>query len=774
VRTARAGIGLAALMLALVAAWRLWLLLGAHVPAAPAFADVRARHRTSDVLVLDRHGRTIHEIRIDPERRRLAWLPLSDISPALIAAVLASEDRRFHAHGGVDVRAVAAAARDRLRGRPLRGASTITMQLATLLSHGDRDPGPARPAGGGNALRRKWRQMRLAWRIEAGWTKQEILEAYLNLVTYRGEIQGISAAARELFGKAAHGLDEAESAVLAALLRAPNAPSAPLARRAWAVMRARRAPVPVGFEPDRAGPGAREAVRAAVDRALHATSQPVRRVFLAPHAALRAVRGDGSAAAVPPPPGVTTTLDAGAQRVAVEALRRHLSAVRHEHVQDGAVLAVDNASGDVLVYVGGSGDLSSARHVDGIRARRQAGSTLKPFLYGLALDRRLITPASLLEDTPLDVPVTGGVYRPRNYDEAFRGLVSARTALASSLNVPAVRTLGLLGEDAALEQLRRLGFDGLTEAGDFYGPSMALGSVDVSLWELVAAYRALARGGVWNSSRLVPHGPVQPERRVYSERAAFLVSSILSDRESRSVTFGLENVLGTRFWSAVKTGTSKEMRDNWCVGYSRRYTVGVWVGNFSGAPMRNVSGVTGAAPVWAEVMNWLHRAEPSAPPSPPAGLRAAPVAFPGGAEADRVEWFIAGTEPGPLPRADGDEAGGAGAGPVAARGREAGVAASRPPLAGGHPRIISPVSGTIIALDPDIPAAHERLVFEARDVAASLRWVLDGRDLGAARDLVTWAPARGRHTLLLVDEAGRAVDRATFEVRGSGRRAAAR
>jgi penicillin-binding protein 1C len=431
--------------------------------------------------------------------------------------------------------------------------------------------------------------------------------------------------------------------------------------------------------------------------------------------------------------------------VTAGALARPLAADRAQRVQDGAVLVVDNSSGDVLAYVGGSGDLSSARHVDGIRARRQAGSTLKPFLYGLALEQRLLTPASLVEDTPLDVAVAGGVYQPRNYDEAFRGLVSVRTALASSLNVPAVRTLGLVGEDAALEQLRRLGFDGLTEAGDFYGPSMALGSADVSLWELVNAYRALARGGLWSSSKLLAGDPEAAERRVYSERAAFLVSSILSDRETRSATFGLENPLATRFWAAVKTGTSKEMRDNWCVGYSRRYTVGVWVGNFSGEPMRNVSGVTGAAPVWAEVMAWLHRSAASVPPAPPAGLQAAPVSFPGAGEADRVEWFIAGTEP----RADA------------------------PAVAGGHPRITVPVAGTIIAIDPDIPDDRQRMVFEATHAGPSVRWVLDGGDLGPGRDLVVWRPLPGRHTLALVDEGARVVDRVRFEVRGIARRAAA-
>src|SRR5206468_9007245 len=166
-----------------------------------------------------------------------------------------------------------------------------------------------------------------------------------------------------------------------------------------------------------------------------------------------------------------------------------------------------------------------------------------------------------------------------------------------------------------------------------YGPSLALGSADVSLWELVSAYRTLANGGMQSELRLVPdRRNAVSTSRVLSQEAAYLVSDVLSDREARSDTFGLESALATRYWSAVKTGTSKEMRDNWCVGYSRRYTVGVWVGNFGGEPMRNVSGVTGAAPVWTEVMAWLHGAVPSPPPAAPAGVVAAPVAFPGAVE----------------------------------------------------------------------------------------------------------------------------------------------
>ena len=213
-----------------------------------------------------------------------------------------------------------------------------------------------------------------------------------------------------------------------------------------------------------------------------------------------------------------------------------------------------------------------------------------------------------MDDTPLDIAVLNGIYQPKNYDSEFRGLVTSRVALASSLNVPAVRTLSLVGIEPFLSKLRQLGIKDLNESGDFYGPSLALGSADVSLWELVNAYRTLANEGAWSELHLSPEAEYFPKpKRIFSKEGAFLVSDILSDREARSSTFGLENPLATRFWTAVKTGTSKDMRDNWCIGYSRKYTVGVWVGNFSGEPMWNVSGITGAAPIWIEMMNWLHR-----------------------------------------------------------------------------------------------------------------------------------------------------------------------
>ena len=609
-------------------------------PVVPGFDAVRARWRPSDAQLLDRHGEPIHELRVDAHGRRLAWTPLAAISPALEDAVIASEDRRFLSHHGVDFAAIARAALGRLAGRRRGGASTLTMQLAAML-----DPRLARAGARRHTVMQKLRQMLAALALERRWSKAQILEAYLNLVTYRGEIEGVGAAARVLFGKAPSGIDAAEAVVLAALIKAPNARAAALERRAEALRLA------MTTEPRADSSGEREVasaqvpraqitsaqVTSAIDRALAARPRDFTRVTLAPRVAEQLLR-DGRLTA-------ESTLDRDLQAFTLDALRRHVAEVHDRNVDDGAVVVVENSTGAVWAYVGGTGALSSAPYVDGVRAMRQPGSALKPFLYAFALERRLLTPVSLLEDTPLELPEQRGLYRPLDYDREFRGLVSMRTALASSLNVPAVRTIDMVGVEAFTGQLRALGFEGIVEQGDYYGAALALGSADVRLWDLVNAYRTLANGGRYSAMRLMNDGAPEPTRQIYSPATAFLISDILADRASRAATFGLENALATRFWSAVKTGTSKDMRDNWCVGYTARFTVGVWVGNFSGASMHDVTGITGAAPVWLDVMNYLDQRFGGGAIARPAGVTARMVEFPGTVEPSRKEWFIAGTEP---------------------------------------------------------------------------------------------------------------------------------
>ena len=284
-----------------------------------------------------------------------------------------------------------------------------------------------------------------------------------------------------------------------------------------------------------------------------------------------------------------------------------------------------------------------------------------------------------------------------------------------------------------------LGFDDVTEDGDFYGYSLALGSAEVSLWQLTNAYRSLANGGRWSPLRL-QRATGTAATPLLDPAASYLVADVLADPLARSVTFGLESPLSSRHWAAVKTGTSKDMRDNWCIGFTDRYTIGVWVGNFDGSAMRDVSGVTGAAPVWLEMVNYLHRRFASNAPAAPRGVVRTQVHFDQDVEPARMEAFLAGTE-------------------------TAHIAAKS--AAAIHAGIAYPGNGTIIALDPDIPESVQRVRFVIAPRVAGYRWRLNGEEMGPSDEPMFWVPRFGSHILALLDQSGAAVDQVRFEVRGS-------
>lgn len=696
-----------ALLLLLPLAVLLWLQAATRPGAPPGYEATRAAWRPSDAQLLDRHGALLHSLRLDYMARRGNWVALRDISPALIDAVLQAEDRRFREHGGVDVLAVAGALRDRFAGGIKRGASTLEMQLAAQLD-AQLAAGAAR-----RGLLDKLRQMRSARALAQRWTKDQTLEAYLNVVSYRGELQGIAAAAAALLGKPASALTQPEARVLAALLRAPQAAPETVARRACAL-----------------SPQGDCAAERRLALALPSASAATSDAGLAPHLARRLLRMPGERR--------ISTLDARLQALARQALDAQLRQLDGERVRDAAAVIVDNASGEVLAYVGSAGRSSRAPQVDGARALRQAGSTLKPFLYSLAIEHGWLTAASLLDDAPLALEAGSGLYRPQNYDQDYRGLVSLRHALAGSLNIPAVRTLLISGIGTFRERLHALGYTGgLTESGEYYGYSLALGSVEVSLLEQVNAYRTLANGGRHAPLRFAADEPAATPRAIISPQAAWIVSDILADRAARAISFDLDGPLSTPYWSAVKTGTSKNLRDNWCIGYSARHTVGVWVGNFEGDAMRTVSGITGAGPAWREIMDALHQKDDAAPPPPP-GLLRQRVHYADGAQTAREEWFVAGTQ-------------------------TATVAAAAPTPA--RARLVSPAAGSFIALDPDIPLDHQHIALRAEPASSALRLRLDGRDLGDAGSAHLWTPLPGEHRLALLDAQARELDAVTFTVR---------
>ena len=743
----------------------------------PRFEEVKSAFQSSDVQIVDRNGELLHSLRADKSVRRGRWVALADISPALRTAMVLSEDKRFYEHSGVDWRAVSSAAWGNVWNTKTRGASTITMQLAGLL---DED---LKTATGSRSVLQKVGQTVSAQLLERSWRKDQILEAYLNNVPFRGEMVGIDALSRTLFGKAAHGLDDREAAVTAALVRAPNARPAAVAQRACGVLKVMQPTVKTDCV------GLDLYVDAALQRKEFDASSGI-----APHVARKVLtvrpelvegsldlkkastgsaRTDGVKTELART--ITTTLRAPLQRFAVQTLDRHLRELQSRHVEDGAIVVLDNATGAVLAWVGSSGELGRSGEVDFVTALRQPGSTLKPFLYAQAIAERRLTAASLLEDSPTHIQTAGGLYIPQNYDRQFKGWVSVRTALGSSLNVPAVRTLVMVSPDAFAKQLKTLGLP-LKEAGDFYGYSLALGSAEVSLLNLTNAYRSLANGGRASPTYITVPTPltVRPEfvegavglkastgsaRTVVVQsvqaidpRAAFIVSDILSDTNARARTFGSDSVLATRFWSAVKTGTSKDMRDNWAVGYSQRYTVGVWVGNASGAAMWDVSGTTGAAPVWAAVMQFLHQNQASKAPPAPANIVQVQAQFSqngsSAVEAARQEWFLAGTEQSQF-----------------AINKIAAQAVNTPDISINNARITSPVSGTIIALDPDIPPNRQRVSFQAE--GQGVAWLIDGKPFAKGAN-AKWLPWPGRHVVQLVDAKGVKLDEIKLEVRGAG------
>ncbi len=674
----------------------------------------------SKAKLLDRRGEILQTVRMDLRQRRAEWVSLDGMSPAFLSTVLRAEDQRFYSHSGVDGVAIVHAVWQNLRRNSSgtkRGASTLSMQLAGQLV---RAQTPAASSSNRRSVQEKLMQMRAAWALERTASKKEILEAYLNTVSFRGELQGIAAASRGLFGKHPNGLNQRESAVLASLLSTPQASSAMVAKRACRLLANDCEPLlmPVTY--------------------LNRPQSFAEHDQLAPHVGVR-LREQLNAGST-----LATTLDARVQRMAHMHLQEQLRELQEQRVEDGAVVVLDNASGDVLAYVGSSGKLSSAEHVDAAMALRQAGSTLKPFLYGLAIEQKRLTAASLLDDSSLAIATADAQYLPRNYGNDFKGWVSVRRALASSLNVPAVRTLALLDPDDFVQRLRDVGLQSVSQDAGYYGYSLALGSADVRLLDLTNAYRTLANHGMVSAVRFTQQ--LRPQaQRVMNAGSAQIVNDILADNEARALAFGLDSALRMPFRVSAKTGTSKDMRDNWALGFSRDFTVGVWVGNASGRPMKGVSGVSGAAPVWRAIMLGLHSLQAQHQTALPVSLlvQRTAVQFVGISESSRDELFLHGTEMNEVKLAQAGLSQGAGA---------------------GH--IVQPLPGAIYSMDPDIPLSRQLLMLKQQ--AGTGRWEMDGKLLGS-QQRQAWQLTPGRHHLVLRANNGKMLDEVRFEVREPAR-----
>jgi len=529
-----------------------------------------------------------------------------------VAALLAAEDARFFSHPGLDPWAILRASLSALKaGQIVSGASTLTQQLArTELRDVPR------------WVRKFW-EMSLALRLEAEYDKDELLELYVNRVHFGPKVLGVRAASERYFGKELKQLDLSEAATLAGLVRGPTLydlerrPELAKRRRDRILLRLRQRAVYSDEVLDRA---------LATPLVLHAyppwTGAPhwVRTILE------RAPKNQTD---------LLTPLDLRLQIELEGIARSHLLRLKNFEASALSIVVVDNHTSEILAYVG-SPDFHSTElsgQVDGVLALRQPGSALKPFLYAAAVDQLGLDGTSVLLDEPLSFAGPDGYWEPQNYDHKFRGPVTIRRALANSLNVPAVQVLSRLGFESGLEALHRFGFDSLAEPALHYGPALALGAGEVTLVELASAYSALARGGSQRSLRFLKNEAQGREQVACSPRAAAEISDILQDAAARREVFGKSRDFEFPYPVSTKTGTSKGYRDAWSMGYNHEITVGVWVGNFDGRPMRLGSGSGSAGPIFHEVFERsLARARElfvergRAPPSPlPASSLNAPV-----------------------------------------------------------------------------------------------------------------------------------------------------
>jgi len=588
----------------------------------PYFAPIRATDIAQNQLATqfsDRNGLSLGTL-LTRDQEHTSVVPLNQVSPQFTHAILAAEDGSFYHHGALDMKAIIRASKEAIHAkRIVSGASTITMQLARML-----DPVPRTFSG-------KLSEIWLSWRLVAGMNKDEILSAYINRLPMGGNIYGVEAAARIYFSIPASELNLAQASLLAAI---PNNPTYFNPYEHWERLKQRQKYVLNRMVQEKYISGA-NAARTSAEKVVFQSRQ--QGIIAAPHFLF------WLANQIPPNKPykadvIRTTINRPLQQFVEAQVQQVISSLAANNVHDAAALVIDNRTGEVLAYVGSPDYFNQAKlgRNDGVQALRQPGSTLKPFVYELALEKGLIRPNTILADVPAHYAIPGAkLYSPTDYTESFLGPVRVRIALANSLNVPAVRVLEKVGVETFLKRLHQLGFEHLNQTPEHYGLGLTLGSGEVSLWELARAYVTMARLGdatplvsTFSNSplpgtdainRVSPHSPL-PNHTIWQ-----LITNILSDNHARATAFGVDSVLNLPFPVAVKTGTSSNFRDTWTVGFTTDYTVATWVGNFNGEPMRQVSGVTGAAPLWNRIMLHLHEHQEPAGFPPPEGLVQLPV-----------------------------------------------------------------------------------------------------------------------------------------------------
>lgn len=592
--------------------------------------------------VTDRNGVLLREF-LNDQHGRGQWRPLSEIARDLQEATIAVEDKRFRLHPGVDPVAVIRAVVQNLGSGSLKsGGSGITQQVIRNVYH--------HPRTIAYKILEAWYSLRL----ERMMSKEEILEQYLNRAPYGNQLFGVEAASRHYFQKSARNLSLAESALLAAL---PNAPSflnpyinfPAVMKRQKSVLRFMR-----------------EQERISEDEYLRAVAQPI--ILIPPEGNFRAPHAVEMAAVevrrFPEVALVQTTIDYPLQQKLQQLVRNQLTQLVKKNVTNASIVVIENRTGDIHALVGSANyfDSDHSGQVNGALALRQPGSSIKAFTYGLAIEAG-ISAAEVIPDIPTQIPDVQGDYVPENYDKRYHGPVRLRTALACSYNIPAVRVLQKLGIGRLYDRLQLVGISSLDQSPAFYGYGLTLGNADVRLLELTNAYASFANKGTWNPWELIESARtvdgadaraflIRPQsRQVTDECTAFLITDILGDPVARRPSFG--HAFKFPFPCAVKTGTTKDYRDNWTLGYTSEWTVGVWAGNFDGQAMRGVSGVTGAGSIFYDVMMTIYD-EPYKYPRAfdvPSGLLKEKVCVVSGLTPNRhcnktiPEWFLKGYHP---------------------------------------------------------------------------------------------------------------------------------
>ena len=650
---------LLAVSLACAAGVYAWLLVD-----LPALDTLYQRASAPSTRLLDRHGRVLYEIS-DPHQGRHTPIKFDDIPAACREATIATEDANYYAHPGVDVTGIARALWINLQGgEVLSGGSTITQQLARnlLLSPDERIQ---------RTLTRKLRESILAWRMTQHFSKDDILALYLNEAYYGNLAIGLEAAAQVYFGKSAGELDLAECALLAGLPQS-TALYDPLTNLAAAKQR-QAVVLDLMAKQGYVTPERAELAKAE-DLQFAAAPFPIEaphfvayvRQWLEDRYGLEAIYTQGLV--------VTTTLDLDWQTAAQSIARRQIAELQQDkpdqpgkNVNNAAVVAIDPRSGEVLVMLGSPDyfDKQIDGAVNAAIALRQPGSSIKPLTYAAAFDPQApapLTPASMILDVRSSFPTReGDPYVPKNYDRLYHGPVSAREALASSYNIPAVKVLQHVGLDRMIALARALGISTFGQS-DRYGLSLTLGGGEVRLLDMALAYSAFANGGLKvdpvavlqvsdAQGRVLYRQTPQPGQRVLDPRVADLITSILGDNTARAPAFGEYSVLRLNRPAAAKTGTTTDWRDNWTIGYTPDLVTGVWVGNADNKPMERVSGIAGAGPIWHDFMQEALKGQPVQDFARPAGLIDLEVCATSGllptpyCPYTKREVFIAGTQP---------------------------------------------------------------------------------------------------------------------------------